>query len=221
MIIGLCGYAQTGKDTSGIHLIDSYKFKRFAFADPLKEAATVLGWSGKKDEEGRRFLQLLGTEAIKNVFGEDFWARLIFKRINESDEKNVVITDIRFNIEADIVREHGGIVWRVHRPGFGPANNHRSELEVDEIVPDAVLNNDSTIEDLYKKIDDLLPVEPCVKGHKGRYASGRCIQCAKDYYQARKNRLLEYQKEYNSRHLSKIKRYNREYYLKYKEEHGK
>ncbi len=48
-LVACIGKMQSGKDTLAEHLIT---FKRFAFADKLKETAYMLGWNGLKDEKG-------------------------------------------------------------------------------------------------------------------------------------------------------------------------
>jgi hypothetical protein len=96
MIIGLSGYAQTGKDTVASHLIKNYDFRRVAFADPIRQAlyrlnplvevgefravhlqspVDSMGWEEVKkiSPETRRLLQILGTEVGREMFGPDFW----------------------------------------------------------------------------------------------------------------------------------------------------
>ncbi len=140
MIIGLTGYAQHGKDTVGRYLVEKYGFRRYAFADQLKSMAVVLnpivygddyetlrlrdlvereGWDeAKKDQEVRRFLQVLGTEAVREHLGKDAWIDALDKRLNDDGRTrsdSIVITDVRFPNEAQFVRRNGGEVWRIHR----------------------------------------------------------------------------------------------------------
>lgn len=166
MIIGICGYAEVGKDTAaevllkhrfnvvvGGNIIDE-SFTKMSLADPLKKAAKEIGWNGSKTDEywGRPFLQKLGTEAIKPVFGEDFWVRLLYKRIQESRLHNIVVPDVRFLIEEKGLKNWGAILIRINRPGYGPKNNHPSENEVDKIKPDFTIKNDGTISELQDKL---------------------------------------------------------------------
>lgn len=139
MIIGLVGFAGSGKGSVGDVLADKYSFKKFAFADTLKDTvSTMFGWrrellegdtdesrafretpdlfwSARFDEDvtPRMILQKMGTEAIRNVFHEDFWVHALAKRIE--NEKNVVITDVRFPNEVKFIRDSGGFIVRVVR----------------------------------------------------------------------------------------------------------
>jgi Domain of unknown function (DUF4406) len=144
LIVGLTGYAGSGKDTAAEGLV-AMGWARVAFADPLKEIARAVGWDGRKDDPGRRLLQVLGVEVRRKV-AEDAWVQAAARAIDAGDG-DVVITDVRFANEAAWVRSRGGIVVRITRPGVGPANQHESELLVDEIVPDAVLVNEQDQQD--------------------------------------------------------------------------
>ena len=60
-----------------------------------------------------------------------------------------VITDARFPNEAAMVRQLGGQIWQVVRPGHEPPRTgHASETTGDEFAPDRVLVNDGSLDDL-------------------------------------------------------------------------
>lgn len=170
MIIGLAGFAGSGKDTVAKILIEEWNYKRYAFADKIKEILYELnpiiindlklkdlvdknGWDVTKTEhlEVRRLLQDLGLSG-RNHFGKLHWAHQVFKEINFGNK--AVITDVRFWNEADQTRIYDfAEVWRIHRPGTGPINNHASELELIDYEYDAVIINDSDIESLKDKVN--------------------------------------------------------------------
>lgn len=170
MIIGLAGFAGSGKDTVAKFLIEDWNYKRYAFADAIKETlydtdpfidkelrlktlVDKYGWDYTKNNypEVRRLLQDFGLSG-RNHFGKLHWAHQVFKQIN-FDHK-AVITDIRFWNEADQTRVYDfAEVWRVHRPGVGPINNHKSELDLIDYEYDAIIINDSDLESLKLKID--------------------------------------------------------------------
>ena len=172
MIIGLSGYAQSGKDTIANVLVNEYGFTRIAFADKIRELlyvmdpaieiedpqngnyfvglqnmVDVLGWDrAKQSQYVRSLLQNLGLGARK-VFGENHWIVEALKNIDR--EANYVITDVRFVNEADWVKDvFNGILWRVKRPGVEAVNNHVSESEMNGYKVDQILHNGGTIEDL-------------------------------------------------------------------------
>lgn len=174
MIIGLAGYAQSGKDTVAEHLIKNYGYRRVAFADqlrqalynlnplvtiadmvnvPLQSAVDGLGWESVKldSPDVRRLLQRMGTEVGRQMWGEDFWVKQAMKNVSKFD--NVVFTDVRYPNENKAIINSGGTVWRIERPGIGPVNNHASETAMDSINVNKTIVNNSTKEDLYATID--------------------------------------------------------------------
>lgn len=176
MIIGLSGYARSGKDTVADHLISTYNFSRHSFAASMKEAmyrlnpivhsdsigtfryqslVDVYGLDKVKDDypEVRRLLQVFGTEVGRDMFGENFWVDLVLDNLRSF---HTVISDVRFVNEADAIRNQGGVIWRVNRSGIGPVTGHSSEIALDQYNFDAVLNNDSDILSLYKQVDSLI-----------------------------------------------------------------
>lgn len=167
MIIGLTGYAQSGKDTVANILVENYGFTRLAFADKireflydmnpmvdtiafepifLREKVNREGWEGaKKSPNVRRALQNAGVSARKH-FGEDFWVKQALKNIEF--EGDYVISDVRFENEADEIKFTGGQIWRVKRLGVDAVNSHVSETQMDGYPVDQIFINNSTIEDL-------------------------------------------------------------------------
>lgn len=168
MIIGLTGYAQSGKDTVAALLVEHYGFKRVAFADKIRDLllemdppvpmedgkvvglqnlVEVYGWDeAKQNPIVRSMLQNLGVGARK-VFGKNHWVVEVFKDMDMYDT-DYVITDVRFANEAEFIRTFNGNIWRVTRPGVGPVNGHVSESELDSIEVDHVINNDGDFKDL-------------------------------------------------------------------------
>jgi hypothetical protein len=175
MIIGLSGYARSGKDEAAKALIEA-GFIRLAFADKLREVLYALnpyvvddtgyehvnlqtviddyGWDGYKEtpwgSEIRRLIQRLGTEAGRQTLWDSIWVDATMNQIIPG--QNYVITDVRFPNEANAVKQAGGRVWRIERPGVGPANTHASEVSLDDWDFDIVVANDVTIEEYHNKI---------------------------------------------------------------------
>ena len=163
MIIGLSGYAQSGKDTVAKILVEEYGFTRIAFADKIKELlyemnprfndrqlqqwVDLQGWDATKEiPEVRMMLQNLGVGARK-IIGELVWVKLAIMRLDS--DKNYVVTDVRFTNEADWIKEvYGGHIWRVERPGVKPVNDHVSESELNAWNFDELIYNAGSLEDL-------------------------------------------------------------------------
>ena len=148
-LIGLTGYAGAGKDAAAAGLIEN-GWTRVALADPLKDVARALGWDGNKDDSGRAFLQTLG-ESVRNNVHRDVWVWAAKQRI-ESVDGPVVVTDVRYPNEADMIHELGGVLVRIDRPGVGPINGHESESFVASLPADRVIVNDGTLNDLVERL---------------------------------------------------------------------
>lgn len=175
MIIGLSGYARSGKDTIAEILIMNYGFKRLAFADNIRKAVKVInpiisgdiranemidsyGWEvAKSTPEMRRILQVFGTEVGRQMFGEDFWVQQVFRQMEQDNAyENFVITDVRYPNEADFIRERGGEIWRVSRSSIKAINSHSSETALDSYDFDRHISNDKDIADLSTEIFQIM-----------------------------------------------------------------
>lgn len=181
MLIGLAGYAQAGKDTVGSILKDEHKFHTKAFAELMRSCAfalnpivdysrerpceyrpvrydevlTAVGYErAKTNPEVREFLQRLGTEMGRKLFGQDFWVDRTFAAMDP--ELHWAITDVRFVNEAQAILDHQGSVIRINRPGCVAANDHISEHELDDWVFDVIIDNDGTIPELAAKVQELV-----------------------------------------------------------------
>jgi hypothetical protein len=193
MIVGLSGYAQAGKDTAA-EVFVRYGFQRYSFADPMREMALAidpivaivdvyscgdtypeeLRYSEAIDANGyekakaafpevRAFLQRLGTDAGRKILGEDVWVDAAMRKMAEGGD--YVIPDVRFVNEAEAIRNAGGMVFRIHRPGRGPVNDHESEIALDDY--EHFTNhiwNDSTIDVLQERAWALYMQENRIRG---------------------------------------------------------
>lgn len=179
MIVGIAGKARSGKDTIALHLVKEYGFKRIGFADAVKDMALdinplltnsglrlsqairTLGWETAKDvyPEVRRFLQAVGTEGVRNRFGQNAWvdvvADTIFKS-HETSQLNWVIPDVRFFSEARFIGEAGGSLIRVQRYSDDLEDTHASETELDDARVDYGIVNEGRLSDLYMKTDIIM-----------------------------------------------------------------
>lgn len=173
-LIGLSGYATAGKDSVAEVLIRLYGHKRVAFADKLKSfvrevnpyvafptsdkvrAAELVDSLGdteaKKHDEYRRVLQVIGT-TVREYFGRDTW---VDAALNQTSDDYVVVTDVRFQNEAQRIKDLGGIMLRVQRPGVGPANDHISEHDLDGFKFDGYVINDGDLVDLEGEVQRVL-----------------------------------------------------------------
>jgi len=176
-IVALTGRKQHGKDTVCDYLVGK-GFYKMAFADPIKRAlSTIFSLSLPELEhlktckvdivEGvsctmRRSMQTLGTEWGRELIDDKLWLTLLKRDLIRqhvlTGQTKFAISGLRFLNEEALIRSLGGCVLRVHRPGYGvvtEADTHHSETEMAEISPDYVLVNDSSLDDLYRRVDEV------------------------------------------------------------------
>ena len=174
MIIGLSGYAQSGKDTIADYLVKRYGFVKISFADPIRKALYTLnpkidiadmrgvplstavdglGWENVKADSSdtRELLQRMGTEVGREMFGKDFWVNQAMLKAKEHEK--VVFADVRFLNEVEAILEASGAVWRVSKPDVAAVNRHISESSLDDYNFKRHIQNIGSLEDLYQIVD--------------------------------------------------------------------
>lgn len=141
MIIGICGFIGSGKDTIADFLVNEHEFHRESFAGTLKDAvSSVFNWDREllegRTKEAREWreqvdpwwaerlnmpnltprwvLQYWGTEVCRKGFADNIWIASLENKLRQTKE-NVVISDCRFPNEINSIRNAGGIVIWVLR----------------------------------------------------------------------------------------------------------
>ena len=126
------------------------------WADQFKSAESVVVLDARNavvaKTSGREFLQRLGTEGIREVLGE---TTLLDAVPFDPDVDLLILTDVRTVAEARRIREAGGDIWRVVRPGAG-AGDHKTERPIPDDLVDEVVNNSGTIAELWQAVRALL-----------------------------------------------------------------
>jgi hypothetical protein len=139
MIIGLVGFIGSGKGSVADLLVERHGYNKESFAGSVKDAvSTIFGWDRSllegdtiksrawreepdawwskrmgKEFSPRLALQLMGTEAGRDIFHTDLWIYSVERRINP--DKNYVIADVRFPNEIKMIQDLGGKIVRVTR----------------------------------------------------------------------------------------------------------
>jgi len=186
LVVGLCGFAQSGKDTLASLLVEQRGYERRAFADIMREMLLRInplvlgsptegafyptrlsrlvrdnGWDGAKQiDEVRALLQRLGTEAGRELLGENVWVDALFSKPLYSP---LVISDVRFPNEAERIHNEGGFIVRIVRDGVTPPNAHISEVAYSE--QDFTIYNNGAPEDM------LLDYEECINQWFNEYGT--------------------------------------------------
>jgi len=177
MIIGLNGRMQSGKDTVATILGSLYEnVERVAFADKLKDSAAAAlqvtrkdledlklhgkltisfpyldnrnAWKMGKEISGREYLQYYGTEAHRDIFGDDFWVEQVLDK-PVTDGTILIVTDMRFPNEISGVIDRGGIAVKIRRKEADDKPIlHPSEQTLPDADFDYFLDNNGTLQDL-------------------------------------------------------------------------
>jgi hypothetical protein len=102
----------------------------------------------------RRILQWWGTE-YRRAQDPDYWTKAWGRKVEQYDLSNVniLVDDVRFMNELEVIRAHGGLIVKIERPGFLGANNHASETSLDGFTAwDAVVVNDGTLAEFRARV---------------------------------------------------------------------
>jgi hypothetical protein len=200
MLIGICGFQSSGKDTITEYLIKEYGFIKLSFASTIKDIISVMfGWPRDKlegltkedrlwreqidpwwseklkipDLSPRYTMQYIGTDLFRKHFHTDIWVKIIENKINnylhQNDKQNIIISDCRFENEINMIIMLGGKIIQVHREipswfykyrdGEYPEeikSIHNSELEWIRCHKDYNIENDGTIEQLYRNVSEII-----------------------------------------------------------------
>jgi len=200
MIIGICGFQSSGKDTIAEFLIKEYGFQKLSFACALKDIVSVIfGWSREKLEgltkEDRKWreeidpvwsrllkipqlsprfvLQYFGTELFRKHWHPDIWVKVVERQLIDLQDKNIVITDCRFENEINMILRYGGKMFHVYRdlPYWFKSYkegriNSNENIEIKSLHPsetswirtyvDYEIDNKGTKEELYSKIKNII-----------------------------------------------------------------
>jgi hypothetical protein len=181
ILIGVTGPKYSGKDTVADMLVNcTGMFRKASFATPIKDMAmTGLGLTHDQvygdlkevvdpryGRTPRNIMQTLGTEWGRRMVCEDIWARALFVKIKSEAAMaaemyrapyHTVIADVRFDNEADLIREQGG--WIIHIEGRDlntEGSDHASEAGVEWHHNDMVLDNSGDIQALRTKLSPII-----------------------------------------------------------------
>ncbi len=181
-LIAFTGAAGAGKDTAAQLLIDKYGYKKISFGAALKDVLAVMfgwpremlegvtaesrAWREMEDEWwsarlGRRItprgmLQEFGTDVCRMHFHNDIWVACLERRLcSVAAGDKYVITDCRFENEAEMLRRCGYSIIRIERCGASEAAAvseataaHESERGIPLKYVTATIKNNGSIMEL-------------------------------------------------------------------------
>lgn len=174
-VIGFTGLAQSGKSTASSFLEKNYEFQRINFKsaiieeikhnfpDFLKKEAEIYKCNvddlfTTKPGSFRQFMQNYGTELRRNI-DDNYWIDRWLANANKSYinyQRPVVVDDVRFLNEAEMIKKVGGIIIRIRKQGQDISMNHPSETEMALIEPDyEIIADEGDIEDLCRQVKNI------------------------------------------------------------------
>lgn len=165
MLIGISGKMRSGKDTVANYIIKKYGFEHVKFSKGINEIYDKYHYIEDGGVKPRLALQGIG-QGLRAILGEDMWVNYTLSEVDFS--KNTVISDVRQDNEFRRLKEEGAFIilvktsaetQRNRLDGLNEISDERLEHETEQInesLADIELINDSTLEDLYKNIDNIL-----------------------------------------------------------------
>lgn len=184
MIILVTGLKRSGKDTLADYLVNKLNYRRYAFADPIREVCKIIfDWTDEHFQGGlketidpyfgispRQALQWIGTEGFQYKINEAFplynetvgrtiWVRKFLKwRERNKDIENIVIPDWRFPHERETIindTDEEKLFIRIHNNRITADDVHESEIHIPKLPVNFVISNNSTLNEFYKNIDKI------------------------------------------------------------------
>lgn len=161
-LIGIAGQARSGKGAAASYLLSKLGdgWSIVSFADPMKAMLDVIGVDCSdaakdlpKNQYGvstRHMLQSLGTEWGRDGIGSNFWID-VFKVYNAG--QCVIVPDVRFENEAELIREHGLLICIEGRGGIEGGHISERKLQYDD--RDIYIDNRGSLSELYEKLDSI------------------------------------------------------------------
>jgi len=174
VVIGIIGPIGSGKSTASEYICSRYNAKRHVFSDILGDILDRLYLPRKREN-----LQELGI-ALRKAFGENILANVMEEDIKKSGSRVILLDGIRYESEAMMVKKFkkGNILFidadektrfeRAMKRGekdekqsyeeFLKVQKKATEAHIQEMkkLADFVLENSSTQEELYKRIDEIM-----------------------------------------------------------------
>ena len=149
MLIGFSGKKGSGKSYFADYLVNNKLFIKLSFASPLKEITKILFNLSDEDVKDpikkelinpkfnaspRELMQWLGTDIMREEFNKKFnysgsiWIDSVKDKVKTllDDNKDVVIDDVRFQNEVDMIHSLGGIVINLRNDLDNTLNNSTS-----------------------------------------------------------------------------------------------
>jgi len=156
LIIGLCGPQHAGKSSiakEAVHILTGrgISARTLSFADPLRSMLTALLLSSGMDpaqaahaltdqtaketplamfggKTPRYALQTLGTDWGRALISPDLWVNIAMQNIAANPSDVVILDDVRFDREIEIILTRAGSIVEISRIGTAYSEVHLSAM---------------------------------------------------------------------------------------------
>lgn len=170
-LIGLAGPRRAGKDTVGRHLEEVFGFHSLHFAAPIKRGLSAMfsvpiEWFYDEERKEaphpclcgrspRHLMETLGTEWAQHCIGSTVWSQIVEQEIGylrHAGQGLIVVTDVRFPHEAEMIKRLGGEIWEITGRGSAYDDGHISRARLSESYFSAMLRNNHSLRMLYAQV---------------------------------------------------------------------
>ena len=87
--------------------------------------------------------------------GDNIFIENMRIRLQQESHNNIVVSDIRFQNEADLITSLGGIIYYVDRDNNNSDNHISEQMNFDKSNM-TIIKNNNTIVDLCQQFDDII-----------------------------------------------------------------
>lgn len=177
-VIGVSGFAGSGKDSFANIFVEKYGYTKISMADSIKDMLSVVfGWDremlqGATPESRlwretpdefwssvleypftpRKAMTTIGTNLFRVHFHKDIWVQSVKKKILDVGT-NVIIPDLRFGNEIEMMRDIGACLFEIER-GERPEWYERA-LKENLLIQDGILpETNESMEFLYPEVHE-------------------------------------------------------------------
>lgn len=162
VLVGLAGVKRVGKDVLASHLVHEYGFKQYSLASPLKALCkSLFGLSEAqvhttKDTIDPRYgmspraiFQRVGTDCIRSI-SPTYWTDTFRTWLSQQGDTCIVVSDVRFQDEIDVIQALGGKVVLITRECCLTCDRHVSEEAHLLDKYDGIIRNEGTIQEFLR-----------------------------------------------------------------------
>lgn len=174
LIIGIAGFVGNGKTTVSQPFVQNHGFRKFSFADPIRDLMMTLGVPREvlldpvlKEKPHAALCGASPRQAMESIgkwgrdLNVDFWVRKQAEKVIRCDL--AIFDDVRHQNEVDMINSLGGQVYRLVVPGKEPrvpTDFRVAELKAGELVNgkvDGVMDienviGETNLKDIYEYI---------------------------------------------------------------------